>query len=161
YAWRGLLQGKGRLLISVGGVALALILIVSLDAVFTGAERRITTYIDHSGADVIVSQAEVRTMHMATSSLPASLAHEVRAVPGVASVTPVLYLGDVIKLGGKRSTAYVIGLPPDAVAGRPPEIVAGMAMPAPGGAVIDRDVAERAGVGLGDEVTILGVPFRI
>ena len=70
YAWRGFRQGKVRLLISVGGVALALILIVSLDAVFTGAERRITTYIDHSGADVIVSQAEVRTMHMATSSLP-------------------------------------------------------------------------------------------
>ena len=161
YAWRGLLQSKSRLLISVGGVALALILIVSLDAVFTGVERRITTYIDHSGADVIVSQAGVRTMHMGASTLPAPLADRVRAVPGVATVTPVLYLSDVIKMGGKRSTAYVIGLPSDAAAGRPWKIAAGTAIPAAGGAVVDRDLAGRAGVGLGDPVTILGVPFRI
>lgn len=161
YAWRGLLQGKSRLMISVGGVALALILIVSLDAVVAGAERRITAYIDHSGADVIVSQSGVRTMHMAASFLPASLTDRVRGVTGVASVTPVLYVTDVIKMGEKRANAFVIGLPPDAAAGKPWDIVAGAPMPAPGAAIVDRDVAKKAGVGLGDEVTILGVPFRI
>ena len=44
-AFHNLFQNRVRLLISVGGVALALLLILSLDAVFTGVERQITAYI--------------------------------------------------------------------------------------------------------------------
>ncbi|MBI5828931.1 MAG: ABC transporter permease, partial [Chloroflexi bacterium] len=59
-ALRNLFQNKARLVISVGGVALALMLILSLDAIFTGMERRVTAYIDQSGADIFVSQSGVR-----------------------------------------------------------------------------------------------------
>lgn len=161
YAWRTLIQSKGRLALAIGGVALALTLIVALDAIFLGVERRITAYIDHAGADVIVSQSGVQTMHMAASNLPADLADQVRAMPEVASVTPVLYASDVMRLGETRSSVYVIGLPPDAPTGRPWDIAAGTAIPAPGGVVIDRRVAEGAGLGLGDSVTLLGRSFRI
>ena len=41
-AFRNLFQNKARLVISVGGVSLALLLILSLDAVFTGVERQVT-----------------------------------------------------------------------------------------------------------------------
>jgi hypothetical protein len=41
-AFRNLFQNKARLVISIGGVSLALLLILSLDAVFTGVERQIT-----------------------------------------------------------------------------------------------------------------------
>jgi putative ABC transport system permease protein len=161
YAWRSLVQGRGRLALAIGGVALALTLIVALDAIFLGVERQVTAYVDHSGADVIVSQADVRTMHMAASTLPATLVEQVRTVPEVASVTPVLYASDVMRLGTTRSSVYAIGLPPDAAAGRPWRIAAGAAIPAPGGAVIDRRAAKAAGLGLGDSVTLLGRPFRI
>ena len=50
-AFRNLFQNKARLAISIGGVALALLLILSLDAVFTGVERQVTAYIENSGAD--------------------------------------------------------------------------------------------------------------
>jgi hypothetical protein len=53
-AFRNLFQSKIRLVISVGGVALALLLILSLDAIFNGVEQRITVYINNSGADVFV-----------------------------------------------------------------------------------------------------------
>ena len=72
-AFRNLFQNKIRLVISIGGVALALLLILSLDAIFTGVERQITAYINHSGADIFVSQSNVRNMHMAASSLPVTL----------------------------------------------------------------------------------------
>ena len=52
-AFRNLFQNKARLIISVGGVALALLLILSLDAIFTGVERQVTAYINYSGADVM------------------------------------------------------------------------------------------------------------
>lgn len=118
-AFRNLFQNKARLVISVGGVALALLLILSLDAVFSGVERQVSAYIEHSGADVWVSQADVRNMHMASSSLPDSIEGKVKYVPGVASVTPILYLTNNVVAGDERNLAYIIGLPDNAEFGGP------------------------------------------
>ena len=98
-AFRNLFQNKVRLVISVGGVALALLLVLSLDAIFTGVERQVTAYIEHSGADIWVSQADVRNMHMASSSLADSIARKVKVVPGVGSVTPIHYLTNNVVVG--------------------------------------------------------------
>lgn len=161
YSVRTLFEGWGRTTLSIGGVALALMLIIALDAVFLGAERRSAAYIDHSGADIVVSQAGVRTMHMAASTLPADLVGSVRAIPEVASVTPVLFASDIGQFGETRASTYVIGLPPNATSGLPPDTTAGTAMPAAGGAVVDTRLADRAGLAIGDTVTVLGRGFRI
>lgn len=129
YIWRTLVHGKGRMALSVGGVALALILIIALDAVFLGAERQSTRYIDNAGADIIVSQAGVRTMHMAASTLPAELLEPVGDIAGIASVTPVLFASDIIDIGDTRASAYIIGLPPDAAAGVAPAVASQTAIP--------------------------------
>src|SRR6266700_8247801 len=99
YALRNLLQNKIRLVISVGGVALALTLILALDAIMTGVEGRLTAYIDNSGADVFVSQPGVRNLQMVSSSLPASVVDKVQAVPGVTAVTPIMYLTGTMEVG--------------------------------------------------------------
>src|SRR6266702_3833050 len=163
YALRNLLQNKIRLVISVGGVALALSLILALDAILTGVEGRLTAYIDHSGADVFVSQAGVRNLHMVSSSLPASVVGKAQAVPGVAAVTPIMYLTDTMDVGqGEDQYAvYVIGLPPEASMGGPWRIARGVSMPAEGQTVIDRGVAEKYGLGIGDKVKILGQELTI
>jgi putative ABC transport system permease protein len=62
-AFRNLFQNKIRLLISVGGVALALLLILTLDAIFTGVEKRLTIYIDNSGADVLSPNRCTQSAH--------------------------------------------------------------------------------------------------
>jgi putative ABC transport system permease protein len=160
-AFRNLFQNKVRLVVSVGGVSLALLLILTLDAIFSGVERQITAYINHSGADVFVSQSAVRNMHMASSSLSATLTDEVKGVPGVQAVTPILYLSNMIVVGEERNLAYIIGLPEDATMGSPWQIAAGSSRPKPGDAIIDRNVAEKSNVGLGDEVEILGSKFKV
>lgn len=160
-AFRNLFQNKVRLVISVGGVALALLLILALDAVFTGVERQITAYIEHSGADVWVSQEDVLNMHMASSTLPDSVARKVKYVPGVASVTPIMYLTNNVVVGEERNLAYIIGLPEKAVLGAPWEISSGRSLPGKGEAIIDRNVAEKSGIGLGDHVEILGEEFEV
>ena len=160
-ALRNLFQNKVRLAIAVGGVALALMLIVALDAVVGGTETRLTAYIDYSGADIFVAQSGVRNMHMAASALPLSVRSQVRAVPGVATVTPVLYLTNVVVSGENRHLAYVIGLPANAVVGGPWRIVAGKALPGSREAIIDRGVAEQFGIGLGAMVEILGEDFTV
>lgn len=160
-AFRNLFQNKIRLAVSVGGVALALLLILSLDAIFTGVEQRITIYINNSGADLFVAQSGVRNMHMASSSLPDSVSRRVRSMPGVAAVTPILYLSNYIVMNDERNLAYIIGLPESAKFGGPWKVSSGRSLPEKGEAIIDRSVAEKSGIRLGDEVKILGEEFRV
>lgn len=161
FALRNLFQNKARLTISVGGVALALLLILSLDAIFTGVEQRLTIYINNSGADIFVAQSGVRNMHMASSSLPVSIIRSVEAVPGVAAITPILYLSNMIAVGDERNLAYIIGLPEKAEFGIPWNVSSGRSFPEKGGAIIDRTVARESGITLGDEVKILGREFVV
>jgi putative ABC transport system permease protein len=160
-ALRNLFQSRTRLVISVGGVALALLLMLALDAIFAGMQRQVTIYIDQSRADVFVAQPGVRNMHMASSSLPAGLAPEVAAVAGVDSVTPIMYVTNIVVAGGQRQLAYIIGLPDGAAAGGPWDVVEGKPLPGPGEAVMDAGVARKAGVGLGDEVEVFGRRLRL
>jgi putative ABC transport system permease protein len=160
-AFRNLFQNKARLIISVGGVGLALLLILSLDAVFTGVERQVAAYIEYSGADIWVSQADVYNMHMASSSLPDSVVRKVKFVPGVDSVTPILYLTNNVVAGDERNLAYIIGLPEGAELGGPWNISSGRSLPAEGETILNRNIAEKSGIALGDEVEILGTEFEV
>jgi len=160
-ARRNLLRNRARLVVSIGGVALALTLVLALDAIFEGVSRQMTSYIDRSGAAVWVGQSGVRNLHMVASWMPDSVTDDVLAVEGVAAAEPILYTTDAISAGDERGWAYVIGLTPTASMGGPWDFVEGAGQPGPGEAVIDRRFAQRAGVGLGDQVTMLGRDFRI
>jgi putative ABC transport system permease protein len=160
-AFRNLFQNRVRLAVSVGGVALALSLILSLDAIMTGVEQQITAYIDHSRADVWVAQEKVRNMHMAYSALPASTTSRVKNVAGVDSATPILYLTSLIEAGKDRDAAYIIGLPSHPQAGEAWSVPEGRTIPASGEIILDRAVARRAGLRLGDKVKVLGEKFTI
>src|SRR5215203_2899635 len=105
-AYRNLFQSKVRLAISVGGVALALLLILALDAVMTGSEKRLTAYIDSTGADGWGAQSGVRNLHMVSSWIPAVVTDGVRDVPGVDSVTPLIYQIAPVEIESKQNLAY-------------------------------------------------------
>ena len=160
-ALRNLTQNKARLLVSVGGTGLALTLVLFFGAVFTGATGRLTVYIDHAGADVWVSQAGVRTMHMSTSALPATITNQVQAVVGVEQAVPILYAEDMIDAGGDQYIVYLFGVPSDAPMGGPWRIVDGTSTLAPGEVIIDHAIAAQSGVGVGDRISVLGQEMRI
>lgn len=156
-----LVQNKTRLLISVGGVGLALTLVLFFRAVFEGAESRLTVYIDRAGADIWVSQEGVQTMHMSESALPASVLEEVKAVPGVQQAVPILYSEGMIEADGKDYIVYVFGVPPDAALGEPSRLADGASVPGPGEVIIDHAIASQAGLAVGDRLTVLGQQLRI
>lgn len=159
-ALRNLFQSRTRLLVSIGGVALALMLILSLDAIFVGMESQLTAYIDGSGADVFVAQSGVRNMHMASSSLPGSVVQQVEAVDGVAVATPIRYVANYVTLDGQDFIAYLIGVPPDAALGRPATVAEGTPELRAGEAIVD-GVAARAAAKVGGTMRVLGRDFRI
>ena len=159
-ALHNLFQSRTRLLVSTGGVALALLLILALDGIMAGFQSRIVAYIDNAGAQVWVAQAGVRNLHMTSSSLPGDDVTRVAAVPGVANATAIRYMTDIIRGPSGQSWSYIIGLPADAASGAPPR-AQGKRIPGPGETVVDRSVAESMGVTMGGRLSVYGRSFRI
>ena len=154
---RNLLAQRARLFMSVGGVGLALLLILTLDAVFAGVQRQITAYADNTGAGVVVSQRGVTTMHMSNSALPLSMADDIRRDPAVARVAPILYSSLI--LDGRQPTAsYLIGYRDG---GGPWNSVGGARTPGRDGIILDSVAAARLGVGIGDAVEVAGRALQV
>ena len=158
-ARRNLFQDRRRVLLSTGGVAVALLLVLILGGIFAGAMRQLTSYMDQSGADLVLSQAGVTTMHMSASVLRPDIADRVRETPGVTWAEPIRYTTGMVSSPAGQAASYVIGYDPTARhAG--PSLVAGR-RPGPGEAVVDRLAAAQLRVRVGDRVRVLGRSFTL
>ncbi len=155
-ARRQLLARPGRSVAGVVGIAVALLLVLALKAIFAGMEGRLTAFIDSTGADVIVAQQGVTTMHMTQSALPSSTITAIKGAPGVASADGIVYKGAFVESGpnGKSGIVALVGggPVPHLVAGRPPQS---------GEIVLDRVLADKLGIRTGSTARILGARLRV
>src|SRR5512139_1200826 len=159
-AFSNLLKEKTRLVLSVGGVALAVTLILVLNGFLTGMYRQITSYLDHSSGSVVVAQEDVVNLLGASSLLPAGIMTQVEAVRGVRDAAPILSQFVILDLHGKKQPTYMIGYDPDQ-GGGPWELVAGHEPRTNREMVFDRVLAGRHGLIIGDLVEVLGKDFTI
>ena len=159
-ARRNLLKDKTRMALSVGGVALAVMLILVLNGFLDGMYRQITSYIDHSPGSIVVAQDDVVNLLGATSLLPAGLMSQVEAVRGVRDAIPILSQFVILDLHEKKQPAYMVGYDPTE-GGGPWELVAGREPRTKREVVFDRVLADRHGIRIGDEVEVLGKDFTI
>jgi putative ABC transport system permease protein len=160
-AWRNLSQSRIQFSLGVGGVALALLLMLALDALLAGAAEDLVIYINRVGADIFVAQEGVKNLHMASSAITLRDLRLASHADGVVSASPILYTANVVEAGQADVLSYIIGFDPDEPLGGPPEVVAGTAKLERDEAIIDESVARSQGLGLGDEVEILGETFTI
>jgi putative ABC transport system permease protein len=147
-ARRQFLARRGRTIAGIVGIAVAFLLVLALKAIFAGMEERLTAFIDATGADVIVAQEGVTTMHMTQSALPQELVAAVAGVRGVAAVEGIVYKAAFVETGtdGKSGTLHSSGR---AARASPPDTRLSREIGGPG-------VADRLGVQAGDGVRILG-----
>ena len=157
---RNLYQNKTRLSLSIGGVALAVMLILVLNGFLTGMYRQITSYLDHSSGSVVVAQEDVVNLLGATSMLPAGMLSQAEAVRGVREAVPILSQFVILDLHGKKQPAYMVGYEPK-LGGGPWELVAGREPRTKREMVFDRVLAGRHGLGIGDLVEVLGKDFTV
>jgi putative ABC transport system permease protein len=146
---------RRRAALTVLGVAASLLLVLVLGGIFAGAIDRVTHYIRTSPAEVFVSQAGVRTMHMSASVLPADTAAQVAAVPGVAWTSSIGFASGSLAGPQGRQLTYLIGYDTATGRGGPTRLSAGRA-PATGEAVLDERAADQLGISLGSGFTVLG-----
>ncbi len=153
-AWRNLIQERTRLTLSVLGVALAILLILLLQGFLTGMFQQIAAYLGNSPGSVVVAQDGVVNLLGATSLLPQAAAEDVGAVSGVSKAVPILSQFVILDLHGKKQPAYLVGYDP-ALGGGPWQIAEGREPRADDEMVIDRVLAQRHGLQLGDRFKIM------
>lgn len=162
-ARRNLLQSRVRLAISVGGVALAALLVLALDGVFAGSAQQVTVFMQETPFDVVVSQRGVKNMHMTTSFFPDAKLDEIRRVEGVESADPILFTTTFLIAGdaaNQRAFAYLIGYEPGELGG--PWDWGGLdVMPGDDEIVIDERVARDLQVEIGDTIKAAGKDFKV
>lgn len=159
-ARKNLFQGRIRFVMSVGGVAMAILLILVLDGVFAGAIKQVTAYMDNSPFSIMVSQKGVKNLHMTTSFFPALKVDEIKKVKGVRNASSILYSSDYLVKGSDRSVAYIIGYVPGKLGG-PWTLAGGTTHIKSGEIIIDKRIADKYSLKIGDSITTLGRSFKI
>src|SRR5512143_4199848 len=158
-AFRNLFQNKLRLSLSVGGVALAVMLILLLNGFLAGMNLQITAYLDHTPGSIVVAQDGVRNLLGATSLLPSDMDSVVKT-RGAAQVVPILSQFVILDLHDKKVPVYLVGYEPK-IGGGPWQLAAGREPRNDKEAIFDRVLAQRHNLMLGDLVEILDRDFTI
>ncbi len=160
-AWRNLVREKTRLAISVGGVAIAVLLILMVRGLYTGFLDQATAYIRGVDTDVWVAQAGTPgEFGHGVSLQPAERADQLAAVEGVERVDPLLMRPVVFELDGDEVDLFLVGVASSGVGG-PAAVEKGQRVPGRGEIVVDRVFARSEGVGIGDALEIQGRRLRV
>jgi putative ABC transport system permease protein len=157
---RNLLADRRRLIASILGVGLAVMLILLLDGMWAGIQKQATAYTDHAGADLYVLQPGIRDLTGGVSMLPMSTLDAVRADPTVSWAAPIRTAFVILQLHGRKAAVYVVGSVPGQPGG-PWSLASGRLARADGEIVVGQVVAKRHGTALGDQLDIMGHPMKV
>ncbi|MFJ6938565.1 FtsX-like permease family protein [Streptomyces sp. NPDC101132] len=164
---RSFLAHRGRLLLSALAVLLSVAFVTGSLIFSDTVTRTFDRLFASTAADVTVAPLEDLTERMpsgAVRTLPASLATEVAAVPGVAAVHVDAAARNATVVDSRRETVGPTNGAPTIVSNWSPrehmavELTAGRAPHGPGEALLDRTTADRGKVRIGDRLTVLAGP---
>lgn len=160
-AVKNLLGERTRLTLSVLGVGFAVLLVLIMAGIFVGTTNQVTTYIDHSRNAVWVSQSGVSQMFRAVSWLPERDRQLLLSVPEVGSADPILGQPSDFVHDGRQTPYFVVGYDTATGVGGPWRLAQGRNVGAPGEVVIDRVLAAKNNIGIGDTVGIVDGRFTV
>lgn len=146
---------------SAGGVALALLLGLYLDAVFRGEADQIVAYLEHTEADVWVLQKGVVNLHMTRSRLSEDSVYAARRAAGLRDLTPLIYRAALFGEPSAERLVYVVGVPADSPQAGAWDVAAGEPMAQAGRVVVPEAMARHAGLRLGDPIRIVDRHYLI
>jgi len=160
-AVKNLAVERTRLILSVLAVGFAVLLVLVMAGIFVGTTRQVTTYIDHSRNAVWVVQPGVSQMFRAVSWLPAETGSRLRDLPEVASADPILGQPSDFVHNGEQTAYFVLGYDPATGVGGPWKLASGRNISTAGEVVLDRVLAAKNDIRLGDTVRIIDGDFTV
>lgn len=158
-AWANMVHRKSRCLLTLAGVAVAVASFVGLYTLARGPERVWQNSLGE--ADIHVIGYERGVVHIITGQLPLALAGRIRAIPGVAAVSP--QISRFVPLESEEQQVVLVGMPVDSRFWDAVRIRSGR-KPMPGevwSAVLGSNIAAALRKKTGDTLTILWRDFRV
>jgi putative ABC transport system permease protein len=159
-ARRNLLAEPRRLAAGVAGIGLALMLILLLGGLWAGIQAQSVRYVDGTGATLWVLPADTRTLFSEGTQLPTSTLEVVRATPGVAWAAPALGQYAILDLHDTKAATVLIGSEPGQPGGAW-ALARGRAPTADDEVAIDRVLADRHALTVGDRLTVADRSYRV
>jgi putative ABC transport system permease protein len=159
-AWRNLTRERRRWLLSASALAVAAMMVLFLQGISRWLAISATAYLDHSGAQLVVSEKGIEDLLFAQSAFPPAALAEVSRVAGVRAVDPVVAVNGIVGVGHTHLPVYLVGFQPN-TGGGPWDLVAGSATPHGDEVVVDRGFAGLANVAVGDSITLFGHGLRV
>src|SRR5215210_2649743 len=119
-AWKNLSGERTRFAISVAGVAFAVVLVITLRALYWGVIDEATLYVRTTGADLWVAQeGSPGDFLQARSVLPVTDEARIEQVPGVVRAVPLLSRPVGFRLGTRDTDLFLLGVDPGSEVGWP------------------------------------------
>jgi len=160
-AFKNLFQEKTRLLISVGGVAFAILLMLVLLGIREGLIKAFTAYPEKNPAQIIVSKEGVGDMFHGASIVSNQDAEVVRNTEGVEEVVGMITIPAVYERNGKKQDMFIVSYEPGSSLGAPWDIVEGRDVLDRNEIVLDKGFAKKNKLKVGDNINLLGEGFKI
>lgn len=161
YAWRLLRSQPLRLTLTVGGVALCIVLMLFLLAIYRGVADGSVEYIRSSRSDLWVLQRNATNILRGSSILSTAHGDVIREIPGVMSASPVLLILAAVKKDALTATVFLAGFDQHTQVGGPPALVAGRTVMDDSEIVLDRSFAVRCRLNVGDDLVIQDDTLRV
>jgi putative ABC transport system permease protein len=165
YAFKTLVAQPQRAVLTCSGVALCVVLMLFLLAVYRGVGEGSLDYVRSSDADLWVLQRHAANILRSTSLLSEAHGRVISKVDGVKSVSPVAFLLGGVECGNPRgtqlATTYFTGYDIDSGRGGPPSLAAGRNVASDSEIVLDRAFAAKHGFRLGDRLTVKGESLEV
>lgn len=160
-ARKNLFAEKTRLIMSISGVAFAVLLILVLGGLYRGWQTKLTVYLQSLDADLVIGQQGSADTTHSMSFLPSTLGDQLRQVPGVTQVDDFMGRQIMVTDKGKDFRVFLVGFEPDTGRNRPLGLKSGTADITDGQIVIDEALARKGGYRMGDTVPIAGQKLTV
>lgn len=179
-ARKNLFSDKAKFIVSVGGVAFSILLIVFLLGIYRSISDLAKAYILSTGADIIVAQEGVTDMFHTFSSLSKSKLAQIERVTGgqavgIISRTTNAYLTEddgskIVDFPGRvrpqnpkgsKDTVSIIGYDIKTGQGGPQSVVAGNLVPGKREIIVDKTFLAKNKLWPGEKIELFGKVFTI
>jgi ABC-type lipoprotein release transport system permease subunit len=143
-----------RLALTIGGVALCILLMLFLLSVYRGVADGSVEYVQQNRADFWVLQRNAWNILRCSSLLSSAQGHAIESFPDVESASPVILVLATVRKADQVATLYVAGFDPQMGRGGPPHIIQGRSVVNDNEIVLDKSFAKKFHFGIGDTIKI-------
>jgi putative ABC transport system permease protein len=156
-ARRNLLADKVKFFVALGGVTLAVVLMLVVQSLYQGVKREYASFVAALPGDVWVAQRGISGLTFSNSFLTEGDAADVRSIPGVTAVHRLYGRLTSFEANGDEARVYLWAMAPGGILAPEERRV----LPQPGTIFVDRSFAKQAGVSRGDVLEYDGIQLTI